>query len=178
MESSNNLAGETVDSYYFANRRLDAKKLRPNRFSKDANVCSAVHVVLRKNRSFSHVPALDVEVFGRNTSVRGVPILIPIDDLDGVIHIRRNTLDKGNLALDGHSISHHQCLGIVSAGTHAIHRTASGLNPDKVVPEIVELSLNSGLPGIADGHNANNRGDPNGDTQYRQDGSHLVSQQG
>jgi hypothetical protein len=31
------------------------------------------------------------------------------------------------------------------------------------------------LPGIADGHNADDSGDPNGDTQNGQDASHLVS---
>jgi hypothetical protein len=38
--------------------------------------------------------------------------------------------------------------------------------------------LDSGLPGVADGHNAYDGGNPNGDTQNRQDASHLVSQQG
>src|ERR1700682_4261382 len=101
---------------------FDAKKLLPNRFPNDANVRSAIHVILREDRSLIHVPALDVEVFGRNAAVGSVPILIAIDDLHGIIYIRRNALDERDLVLDGHGISHHQRLRIVSAGAEAIDR--------------------------------------------------------
>jgi hypothetical protein len=66
----------------------------------------------------------------------------------------------------------------VSAGADAIDRAASGFNPDEVVSQVVEVLLDSGLPGIADGHNTDDSGNPNGDTQNRQDASHLVAQQG
>src|SRR5882757_3889367 len=158
MKSSHNLAGEAVDAYYLSNRILDAKKLLPNRFPGDANVRCAIHVILREDRSFIHIPSFDVEVFGRNAAVGGVPILIAIDDLNGIIHIRRDALDERDLVLDGHGISHHQRLRIVSAGADAIDRPASGFNPDKVVSQVVEVLLDSGLPGIADGNYTDDSG--------------------
>jgi hypothetical protein len=71
------------------------------------------------------------------------------------------------LVLDGHGISHHQCLRIVSAGADAVYRSASSFNPDEVVPQVVELLLDSGLSGVADGHNTDDSGNPNGDAQDR-----------
>src|ERR1700682_4350305 len=100
MKSSHDFAGQAIDSYYFPHWRFDAKKLVPNCFSKDANVRRAIHVILREDRSLVDVPALDVEVFGRNAAVGGVPILIAIDDLDRIIHIRRDALDERDLVLD------------------------------------------------------------------------------
>jgi hypothetical protein len=66
----------------------------------------------------------------------------------------------------------------VSAGADAIDRAASGFNPDEVVSQVVEVLLDSGLPGITDGHNTDDGGNSNSDTQNRQDASHLVPQQG
>ncbi len=60
---------------------------------------------------------------------------------------------------------------------HAIHRTPSGLNPHKIVPEIVQLLLDSGLSGLADRDDTDDRCDPNRYSQDRQDASHLVPQQ-
>ena len=54
----------------------------------------------------------------------------------------------------------------------------SGSNPDEVVSEVVEVLLDSGLPGIADGHYTDDSGNPNGDAQDCQDASHLVPEQG
>jgi hypothetical protein len=64
------------------------------------------------------------------------------------------------------------------ARADAVHRSASGFNPDEVVSEVVEVLLDSGLPGIADGHYTDDSGNPNGYAQDCQDASHLVPEQG
>jgi hypothetical protein len=60
---------------------------------------------------------------------------------------------------------------------HAIHRATSGLDPHKIVPEIVQLLLDSGLSGFADGDDTDDRRNPDRYSQDRQDASHLVPQQ-
>jgi hypothetical protein len=60
---------------------------------------------------------------------------------------------------------------------HAIHRATSGFDPHKIVPEIVQLLLDSGLAGFADGDDTDDRRNPDGYSQDRQDASHLVPQQ-
>src|ERR1700730_17619962 len=132
MKSSHNFARQAIDAHDFSNWVFDAKKLVPNRFPNDANVRRAIHVILREDRSLVHEPALNVEEFWRDAAVGGVPILIAIDALDGIVHIGRDALDYRNLVLNSHGISHHQRLRIVSAGANAIHRPASGFNPDEV----------------------------------------------
>jgi hypothetical protein len=63
-------------------------------------------------------------------------------------------------------------------GADAVYRSASSFNPDEVVPQVVELLLDPGLSGVADGHNTDDSGNPNGDAQDRQDASHLVPEEG
>jgi hypothetical protein len=65
----------------------------------------------------------------------------------------------------------------VSPGLHPIHGTPSGLDPNEVVPQIVQLLLDAGLPSLADSHNTDDRCDPYGYPQNRKDASHLVSEQ-
>jgi hypothetical protein len=60
---------------------------------------------------------------------------------------------------------------------NTIHRASASLNPDKIVTKAVQLLLNSGLPGFADCHNTDNRRNPNGYSQDRQDAAHLVPEQ-
>ena len=59
----------------------------------------------------------------------------------------------------------------------AVYRAAARFNPDKVIPEIVELLLDAGLPRFADGHNANDCRNPDSDAQHRQNAAHLVSEE-
>jgi len=59
----------------------------------------------------------------------------------------------------------------VWASAHAIHRATSGLDPHKIVPEIVQLLLDSGLSGFADGDDTDDRRNPDRYSQDRQDSS-------
>ncbi len=104
-----------------------------------------------------------------------MPVLVPIDDLHWIIHVGRNTLDERYLILDGHRISYHQRLGVMRPRPHAIHGPTSGLNPHKIVAQVVQLLLDAGLPGLSDGDHADDRRDPDRYTQDRQNASHLVS---
>jgi hypothetical protein len=61
--------------------------------------------------------------------------------------------------------------------SNAVDRTPSRLNPDKVLPQIVQLLLDARLPRFSDGHNANHGRDPDRDSKHRQDASHFVSKQ-
>ena len=63
------------------------------------------------------------------------------------------------------------------SGADAIDRPASGFNPDEIVSKVVEVLLDSGLPGIADCDDTDHGSNPDGDSQNRQDASHLVSEQ-
>ena len=87
--------------------------------------------------------------------------------------IRRNALDERDLVLDGHGISHHQRLPIVSAGADAIDRAASRFNPDEVVPQVVELLLTRAFPALPMATTQMTAAIPM-DAQGRQDASHLV----
>jgi len=106
-----------------------------------------------------------------------VPILIAIDDLDWIIHIRRNALNERNLILDGYGIGHYQRLRVMRARAHAVDRAAASLNPDEVVSKIIQLLLDSRLSGFANGHDTDYCCNPDGYPQNRQDASHLVSEQ-
>ncbi len=106
-----------------------------------------------------------------------MPILVAIDDLHRIIYVGRNALDERNLILNSHGVSHHQRLGVMCPSSDAIHRSSSRLNPHKVVAQIVQLLLDARLSCFSDRNNTNDRGDPDGNSQYRQDAAHLVSEQ-
>jgi hypothetical protein len=57
-----------------------------------------------------------------------------------------------------------------------VDRTAASFNPDEVVSKIVQLLLDSCLTCVADGHDTDHGGNPDGDSQNRQNVSHLVSE--
>src|SRR4029077_14281952 len=88
MKGSHYLAGEAVDAHDFSHRVFDAKKLLANRFPNHANVRRSIHIILREYGALIDVPALYVEVFWGNAAVGRVPILIAIDDLYWIVHIR------------------------------------------------------------------------------------------
>src|ERR1019366_8173073 len=108
-----------------------------------AHVGRSIYIVLRKYCSLVHVPALYIEVLGRNPAVGGMPILISVDDLNWIIDIRRNALDERNLVLDRDGVGHDQCLRVMRARADSIDRTAASLNPDEVVSKVVQLLLDS-----------------------------------
>jgi len=97
--------------------------------------------------------------------------------LDRIIHVRRNALDERDLILDGNRIRHNQCFGVMRPRAHAVHRAPPCLNPYKIIPKIIQLLLDASLPRLADSHNANDRCDPDGDAQDRQNAPQLVSKQ-
>src|SRR6266481_939102 len=106
-----------------------------------------------------------------------MPILIAIHHLDGIIHIRRNAFDERDLVLNGDSIRHHQSLRIVRAGADAVYRAASCLNPDKIIPEIVQLLLDAGLPRFPDSNDAYDCHNTYRDSQDSQNAAHLISEE-
>src|SRR6266849_1834159 len=177
MKDGHHLTGKTIYAYHFPNGLLDSKELIPNGAADRTAVRRSIHVLLRKDGTLIHVPALDLEVFWRNAAVGRVPILIAVNHLNRIVHVRRNALDERNLILDGNCIAHDQRFRIVRARAHAVDRTASGFNPDEIIPEIVELLLYTRLPRFADCDDADHRGNPDGDPQDRQNASHLVSEQ-
>jgi hypothetical protein len=65
----------------------------------------------------------------------------------------------------------------VRARAHAIHRAASRLNPDKIVPEIVQLLLDTGLSRFADSHDANDCRNAYRYSQDSQDAAHLIPEE-
>ncbi len=177
MKRSDNLTGEPTYPYYFPHRVFNPKKLIPHCTTNDAHVRSSVHVVLGKYRALIHVPALYLEIFRRNAAVGCVPVLIAIDHLNRIVHIRGYALDERNLVLNGNGVGHNQRLGIVRSRANAVDRAPACFNPDKVVAQIVQLLLDPRLPRFSDGHDTNDRRDPDGNSQHRQDASHFVSEQ-
>src|SRR5882724_1676281 len=175
IKRSHDLTGKVCDPDHLANRIFDTKELITHGTSQHANVCRSIHVVLRKYCALLHKPALYLEVFRRNPTVRCVPILVAIDYLDRIIHIRRNALDKRNLILDGHCIGNCQRLGVMCPRPNAIDCAASSLNPDKIIPKIVQLLLDSGLSRFSDSDDTNDRRDSDSYSQDRQDAAHLSS---
>jgi hypothetical protein len=176
MKRSHNFTGKICDPYHLSNRIFDTKKLVAHSTSKHTNVCGSVHIVLRKCRALVYKPALDVEVFRRNTAVGCMPVLVAIDDLHRIVYIGRNAFDQRNLILDGHCISDYQRLSIMGPRAHTVHRTPSGFNPDKIVSKI-SVAARLGLSGFADGDDTDNRRNPDRYSQDRQDASHLVPKQ-
>src|SRR6202041_2752866 len=176
MKCSHYLTGKAINPNYFPHRVFHPEQLIPDGAANRAHISRPIHVVLGEYGALVHVPALYLEVFWRNTTVGGVPILIAIDDLDRIINIRRNALDQRNLILDGHGIGHHQRLRIVCACHHAIDRTTARLNPNKVIAQVVQLLLDPSLSGFTDGNNTDYGRNPDTDPQDRENASHLISQ--
>ncbi len=94
-----------------------------------------------------------------------MPILIAVDDLDGIVHVGRDALDKRNLALDGLGVGNRQCDCVMRPGADAVDRAPAGFNPHEVVAQIVELLFDAGLARLANGHHANHRRNPDSDSQ-------------
>src|SRR5215831_18452717 len=97
-----------------------------------------------------------------------MPVLIAIDHLHRVVNVRRHALDERNLVLNGHRVSGREGRRVVCACPNAVDGSAAGLDPNEVVAEIVELLLDPDLPGLADGDDADDRGNPDRYTQDRE----------
>src|SRR5258708_36063686 len=102
MKSGHYLTRNVLHAYHFPNRVLDAKKLIAHGATDRADIRGSVHIVLGKCGALIHIPALYVELFRRNTSEPGKPVLVSIDDLHRSIDVRRNTFDQRDLILYRH----------------------------------------------------------------------------
>ncbi len=91
--------------------------------------------------------------------------MIAVDDLNGIIHVRRNGFDKRNLILDRDGVGHDQRLRVMGARADAVDCPATRLNPDKVLAEVVQVLLNSCLSRFADGHDTDHSGNPDHDSE-------------
>ena len=94
QERANDLAGHVLDSHHFPDGVLHTEKLIPHGPPDDAYISRSLDVVLRKGRTLIDVPALDVEVFRRDSAVSRVPVLVPVDDLDRAVDVRRDALNQ------------------------------------------------------------------------------------
>ena len=88
MQGRHHFERKAVDAYDFPNWVFDAKQLLANCTANRADVSRSIHIILREYGALIDVPSLYVEVFWRNAAVGRVPILIAIDDLYWIIHIR------------------------------------------------------------------------------------------
>src|SRR5262249_48203806 len=156
-----------VDAHHFSDGIVHAKELLAHGSTDYANIRGAVHIILRKNRTLVHVPALNFEILRRNTAIRGMPVLVAVDDLHWVVYVWLNAFDQRNLILDGGCVGHDQSFRIVSARTHAVYRTATCFDPDKIVTQVVQLLLDARLACFSDCDDTNHRGDPNRDAEDR-----------
>jgi hypothetical protein len=62
----------------------------------------------------------------------------------------------------------------VGTGPHPIYGAPTGLNPDKIIAQIIELLLYLSLTRVADRNNADNRAYANGNAENRQRTAQLV----
>src|SRR6516225_9889879 len=156
----NDFAGEIVDTDDFPHGVFGAEELIANGAAHNADIGGTVDIVLREDRALIHEPPFDVKEFRRDAAIDGVPVLIGIDDLDGIVDVRRYALDEGDLVLNGDSICLDERLGIVRSRAHAVDGAAARFDPDEVVSQVVEVLFDAGLPGFANGDNANDGGNP------------------
>src|SRR5271169_5935406 len=177
MKRSHYLAWKATYPDHFTNWIFYPEQLLPNRSPNYADVGCSIRIILREDGPLVDVPALDVEVFRRNSAVGCVPVLVAINHLHRIIHVRRNAPDKRNLVLDRDRIRHHQGLRVMRSSADAVDRPPPSFNPDEIVSQVVQLLLHPRLSGLADGHDADHRRNPDGDPQHRQHASHLVSKQ-
>src|SRR5215472_14814974 len=97
---------------------------------------------MRKDRSGLNVPPANIEVLGSHSAVGGIPVLSSIDDLDPSVNIRTHAFEPRNFCEDGSRVFDCQTLCLSCSKPDAVGRTATGLNPDHVVSELLEFFLN------------------------------------
>ena len=107
-KTSHDFAGKIVDANDLADGVLGAKQLIANGAAHGADIGSAIDVVLGEDGTLIDEPAPDFEVFGGNTSIAGLPILIAVDDVDGVVNVRGHAFDERNLILDGNGVGYDE----------------------------------------------------------------------
>src|SRR2546429_9025256 len=73
--------------------------------------------------------------------------------------------------------AHPRGFSPVFPGGTAFDAPPPRLNPYKIVAKIVELLLDPRLPRFSYGHDANDRRNPDGDAQDRQDAAHFIPEQ-
>src|ERR1051326_8855722 len=176
-ERRHDFARHGFHAHDFADRILGAEEVVAHGLAEDADGGGALDVVLRERRALRDRPSLDIKVFGRDAAERAEPVLVAVDDLRGSVDVRRDALDQRDLVLDGDGVAEGERLRAARAGADAVDRAAAGLDPDEVVAEVVELLLDARLPGFADGHDADHRGDADGDAEDGEHAAHLVAQQ-
>ncbi len=61
------------------------------------------------------------------------------------------------------------------ARINAVDRSAARFDPNEIIPEVIELLLHSLLASVSDRDDTNNGGDPDGDTEHREQAANLVA---
>src|SRR5262249_10798533 len=165
LQGRDHLAWKVLHADHLADRVLDAKELIADGPPQDTHTRRTLPLIRGEDRSLINDPTPDLEELGRHPSERRIPVLIPVNDLDRSIHVGGHALDEGNLILDRDGIGEHQALRPTGSGADPVHGAAPSLDPDEVVPEVPELLLDTRLAGLADRHNADDRGDADGDAE-------------
>src|ERR1700719_2873828 len=93
MQTADDLTWQALHTNYFSERVLRAEQLLAHSSSNNADVGGAIYVLCRENRTVIKVPAFDCEIFWGHPAVGGKPVLICVDRLNVIIHVRSNAFD-------------------------------------------------------------------------------------
>ena len=171
------MAGQVFDADHLADGIFGAEELLAHSLADDADVAGAFHVGPGERRAQRHSPAFDLEIFRRDAAVPGEPVLVAVHDLGVGIDVGGGQLDERHLLENGLDVALQQGLGAMTAAADAAGRARTGLDPHKVVAEIIELLLHLGGAGLADGDDADDGADADGDAQHGERASQLVAEQ-
>src|SRR3974377_167681 len=121
---------------------------------------------MRKDRSSLNLPPANVKILGSHTAVGGIPVLRSIDDLDSSVNIGTHPFEAGNFCEDGPGVFDGQTLCFSPPVPDPVGRTAASLNPDHVIPELLQLMFHFCRTCLAHSHYTDKSGDAYNQTQH------------
>src|ERR1700730_3599638 len=121
MQTADDLTWQALYTNCFSERVFRTEQLLAHSFSNNAHVGGVFHVLRRENGTVIQIQAFDREIFRGHPAVGSKPVLICIDRLNVIIHVRSNAFDKTYLIPYSCGIGHCESFSGMRACFYAVH---------------------------------------------------------
>ena len=154
------------------------EKVIDNGFTDEADLGCGGDVLFGEHIAVFHFVAADIHVVGRDAIDCRRRIVRSVDDLSTAIDRGGDQRDVARFVADILVVFQLEGLHIFRALTNAATHVATRLNHNHVRPHLAYLRLDTLLRTLADGEHGDDRGDPDNNTEHRQETAQLVVCQG
>jgi hypothetical protein len=158
LQDTCHLARQTLNSDGRPDWVIASEQVVNHGLTQHTDRSGGVNVGLGKKSAPAQPPTPNLDVLRRHAPVPGGPVLTAVNHLNVAIYIGRHAPDQRHLLADGQSVTEHQRPDAARTGPHAISVTAARFDPDKIIPQVLQLFFYPAGARVPDSNDADKRG--------------------